>query len=501
MPGTHILIIGGGANGVAAFVQLVSELIVRGLHQNLILSVVERHNVIGEGLAFGTKQPGHLLNTQSGMMGIHPYEPGHYSNWLTANKHLVPEDEIKQYEDPEDSYTTRRLYSVYLQECFATYLTVAEQHGIEVNWVNGEATDVQVSPQGYRVIIDGAGSLACDVVILAPGTPRPNNYAELDSVEKYIDFPWPSNRLLSIPQDATVGILGTSLSAIDAVMTLVDNNHAGKISLVSPDGLLPRVQPRKESDYACTYLTLSTLHAIRRKALRSPTVFELFRVFRDEVHHYFGREVCWQNLKRKNKRAQSLLDQDIAAAEQGGDGVLNVVYATRDISETVWSWLSIEEKLRFRRWLGIDWQTTRHAMPMHNARRLRHLFLLDQLAVYSQLTEVRYDEGVFHSIVGTETITTEYLINATGPGNRVDEMKSTLINNLSNSGLIESYPAGGIRINTDTMQVVSSRCRTEGLYAIGHLANGMLIDSNAVWFNIKKIASMVQHIISQRSDH
>lgn len=501
MPGTHILIIGGGANGVAAFVQLVSELIIRGKHRHFSLTIVEKRNAIGEGLAFGTKQPGHLLNTQSGMMGIHPYEPTHYSNWLTANKHLVPEDELKQYDDPEDSYTTRRLYSVYLQECFARYIHLAEQHGIKVTRVNGEATDIHISPQGYRVRISRSESLNCDIVILAPGTPRPRNYAELESAEKYIDFPWPSSRLLSIPKDATVGILGTSLSAIDAVMTLVDNNHLGKISLVSPDGLLPRVQPRKEGDYECRYLTLSTLHAIRRKALHSPTVIELFRVFRDEVHHYYGRKICWKNLDRRNKSARALLDEDLSAAEQGGDGVLNVVYATRDISATVWTWLSVEEKLRFRRWLGIDWQITRHAMPMHNARRLRNLFDRNQLSVYGQLTEVRCEEGLFRSVVGTEAVTTEYLINATGPGNRVDDMKSTLITNLSESGIIEPYPAGGIRIDTRTMQVISSLDQTEGIYAIGHLTNGMLIDSNAVWFNIKKIASMVEHIICQRSDH
>ncbi len=498
MPGVHILIVGGGANGVAAFIQLVSELIIGEIHQNVRLTIVERNDVIGEGLAFGTKQPGHLLNTQSGLMGIYPYEPDHYGKWLAANRHLVPDDELKQYDDPEDSYTTRRLYSVYLQECFSEYIRLAQQHHIVVTCRNGEAIDIQPHTQGYRVLIEDEEWMNCDIVILAPGTPKSRTYEELKSFENYIDFPWPSYRLLNIPSDATIGILGTSLSSIDAVMTLVDNDHQGKIALLSPDGLLPRVQPRKENDYSCEYLTLPAVHAIRRNTLRSPTVFELFRLYQQEVHHYYGHKLCWRKLRRTGRSAQSLLEEDIAVAEQGGDGLLNVLYATREISTQVWEWLSVEDKQQFKRWLGIDWQITRHAMPMHNARRLKDLFSREKLFVYDDLKDVRSEANKFQLTHGNQTLSTDYVINATGPGNSVEEMKSKLIENIHKSGLIESYPAGGIRINTQTMEAISSRHRTDGIYAIGHITNGMLLDSNAVWFNVRAIASMVKHIVNRK---
>lgn len=497
MSETHILIIGGGANGVAAFIQLVSELIIRQLHQNVSFTIVEKNDVIGEGLAFGTKQPGHLLNTQSRLMGIHPFEPCHYSDWLETHKSLVPEQELKQYEDPEDSYTTRRLYSVYLQQCFAEYLDLAKRHRIQVDCVNAEATNIHVRPNGYRVEIDGSEPLDCSIVILAPGTPKPRMYEEFEPIDTYVDFPWPSKNLLKIPTDATVGVLGTSLSAIDAVMTLVDNNHSGKILLVSPDGLLPRVQPRKESDYECKYLTAEAIHAIRRNALRSPTAVELFRLFQKEVHHYYGHTLSWKELERNGRDARSLLEADIASAESGGDGLINVLYATREISAAVWNWLSVEEQQRFRKWLGIDWQITRHAMPIHNARRLKRLFDNDQLIVCGGLEDVKYNGSKFVMNCGNDIMETDYAVNATGPGGLVSEMKSKLIENIHASGIIEAYPLGGIKINPQTMQVVSSPHDTNCLYAVGHLTNGMLIDSNAVWFNIRMVATMVTDVVSR----
>lgn len=46
----------------------------------------------------------------------------------------------------------------------------------------------------------------------------------------------------NIPADEPVAIIGSSLSAIDALMTLADNAHKGNITFYSLDGLLPRVQ-------------------------------------------------------------------------------------------------------------------------------------------------------------------------------------------------------------------------------------------------------------------
>src|SRR5690606_19705726 len=127
-----------------------------------------------------------------------------------------------------------------------------------------------------------------------------------------------------IPRDADVCILGSSLSAIDAIMTLADCGHEGKIRLFSRDGLMPRVQPKDESDYERKFLKLSCIHRIRRTAWRQPTVKELFRLYQKEVENYMGHPIDWKATERKGIPAQQLLEEDIRIAEKGGDAFINI---------------------------------------------------------------------------------------------------------------------------------------------------------------------------------
>lgn len=493
----HILIIGGGACGVASFIHLVQELIIGGHHDDVKITLCEKGDTIGEGLAFGTRQPGHLLNTPASLMGIYSNEPGHYGDWLEANRHAVKEEEIKSYDDPEDAYTTRRLYSLYIQEAFHHYLSRAEEHGLEVACVHDEVVNILQDHKGYDMIFQKDNPIRSDYVILAPGTPKPDNYSEFRSLDEYIDFPWPSGKLLRIPAHATVGILGTSLSAIDAVMTLVDNQHQGVIKLFSPDGLLPRVQPNKMISYSCKYFTLAMAHAIRREHFRGPKISELFRLFKQEVAEYNGEDIDWKSSGRRNKSPEFLLDEDIKIAVSGGDAFIKILDAFRYDATPVWSLLSTQEKMNFKKWIGPEWNVTRHAMPLHNARRLQKLFSNKKLEVSGGFEDVRYDVDSRKFIAewrnGNEEV--HYLINATGPANTVDEMRSTLIQNLSSSGTIVPHEVGGIVIDPHTMQVVSSSGTAGRLYAVGHICNGLLMDVNAVWFNVKTIGVMIQHVV------
>ena len=75
----NITIIGGGACGTAVFIELLLQIATSGLASTIKISIIEKDKTLGYGLAFSTEQPGHLLNTQTQLMGIHVYEPGHFS--------------------------------------------------------------------------------------------------------------------------------------------------------------------------------------------------------------------------------------------------------------------------------------------------------------------------------------------------------------------------------------------------------------------------------------
>ncbi len=494
----HIVIIGGGACGVAAFIELFVQLKAGGHEHKVKITLIEPDE-IGKGLAFGTSQPGHLLNTQADLMGIHASEPAHYSEWLKSRSHEVSSETIG-LESPDDAYSTRRLYSNYLQEQFQHYYQIAEASGAAPTIIHKQAINVVRADNYWNILLDDGEHIPAAYVLLALGTPKPDNYPELLGIDNYIDFPWPSQPILErIGKEDTVGILGSSLSAIDAVMTLVDNDHRGPIHLYSPDGMLPRVQSKEDTKYERKFLTQSAAHQIKRTRLRSPRVTELFRLFRKEAEHYNGTTIDWQNTGRTQKPAREYLLDDIRIAQTGGDAFMNILYALRYEAGTIWHWLSVEEKKKFKRWIGGYWTRNRHGMPLANALRLQQLFESERLFVHPDFKQVEFDPQLNQFMVkyAEHTDHVNYLINATGPGTKIDQMKSTLIQNLRQATLIEAYEPGGIKIEPTTMQVVSNRAIQEQLYAVGHLCNGMLLDVNAVWFNVKTVARACKHMLTK----
>ncbi|GGB76973.1 FAD/NAD(P)-binding protein [Dyadobacter sediminis] len=495
----HITIIGGGACGISAFIELFLQFRIAGLHQQVSITIIEENQEVGKGLAFGTKQPGHILNTQADLMGIHYTEPQHFSEWLIENAESV-EDEVVDNQGRNEAFTTRRLYGDYLKAQFDHYFELAQKEGMQVEIIHASALEVEKTRDGFTVHLSGEKTHSCHYLILAPGTPVANNYPDLENKKNYFPSPWPSSLIIeNVPKTANVGVLGSSLSAIDALMTLADNGHEGKITFYSLDGLLPRVQPENPEPYECKFLTLKNLHQIQRSKLRNPKVKELFRLFMQEAEDYAGKKIDWKATERVGKPASELLKQDIRIAQEGGDALIVIPYALRYTSSEMWKNLDESERIRFKKWLGGYWGINRHCMPLVNAERINRLFDNQQLKIIPELKEVTHDpeKGFVLTYGDGQTTTEEFLINATGPASSVKMMKSELMAALAESGLVEPEPVGGIKIHAQTMQIVKDSKPYPNFYALGHITNGTLLDVNAVWFNVKTIGNLCQHLTSQ----
>ncbi|MBN7813416.1 FAD/NAD(P)-binding protein [Algoriphagus sp. H41] len=497
MEKTTVAIIGGGACGVAALAELMVQLKIADRHRDTQILLIEKRKEVGQGLAFGTDQPGHLLNTQADLMGIHSFEPDHFSRWLKKHR-KDSSGEVKGGATLDDSYTTRRLYGEYIKEQALHYLQEAGKIGLDVTVLHEEAIDLIPKDARWRIHLATGPARIADHVILVPGTPKPNDFPEFEGLSSFFDFPWPSEPIVNgIPKDTEVCVLGSSLSAIDTIMTLTDSGHRGKIRLFSLDGLLPRVQPKEEAAYRRKFLTLSRVHRIRRTDWREPKVKELFRLFQQEAEHYQGGPIDWKATGRVGLPADQLLERDIRIALEGGDAFINILYDLRYESSQMWEWLSISEKQRFKQWLGPYWTVTRHAMPLVNAERLSGLFKSGRLEVNFPMHRVSYDgerEKFVLEYGNGQRHEGSYLINATGPATEVGKMKSTLMQNLLKSGVVEAYPVWGIRVDPDRMEVIGKHQSHGNLYAVGHICNGVLLDVNAVWFNVRCIATLCKHI-------
>jgi uncharacterized NAD(P)/FAD-binding protein YdhS len=485
-----IAIIGGGACGVAAFVDLVVRICEESIQDKTELVWFEKKKELGYGLAFGTDQKGHILNTETDLMGIFSHEPGHFSEWI---KERYP----KLYEQDEKVFTPRKVYGGYLSDMASLFIKKAKKEKLSVSRIEEEVCDLDYAEGTYELSYDEGEKLCADYVILALGTPSPNTYEELKPYSKYFHSPWPGDPIVEKSKDAgSVGIMGTSLSGIDSVMTLMDNGFDGKIYMFSPDGLLPKVQPYETKPFNRKCLTLPNVHEYRRNALKKPALKQLYWLFIKDVK-LDCPDMDWEIERRFGYYALTLLEKDLEWAEKGGDPLLRMAYALRHDASTLWYWLSEEDKLHFHQWLGIHWGINRHAMPIQNAEKLQKLLKSGKLKVVSCVSKakaVRDGEAFELKSDAGQKFEVDLLINATGSPSGLEQMDLKLVNSMLQKKMLLPYKAGGAVISSKTMQSVAPHAGSD-LYVTGHLANGMLMDVNAVWFNVQMISKMTEEIV------
>ncbi|ABA80733.1 NAD(P)-binding protein [Rhodobacter sphaeroides] len=210
----HVLIVGGGASGAL----MAAHLLTRG-HGLFRITLVERDGPVGAGIAYATREAEHLLNTRVHNMSAFPDRPDHFRQWLAAE----PEGRFST----GDSFVPRGLYRRYLEEILAPW-----RAGAQLTCVGGECLRIEEVGRGVIAhFSDGSVRLA-DVAILATGHPRPD-----PAEDRLLQDPW---RAADVPPDARVVLLGSGLTMIDKVLTLLANGHRGEIVALSRRGLLPR---------------------------------------------------------------------------------------------------------------------------------------------------------------------------------------------------------------------------------------------------------------------
>jgi len=491
----NICIVGGGACGVAAFIELFIQVTTQELQDKVSITIIEKSSKAGYGLAFGTEEKGHLLNTQSELMGIYSREVQHFTDWLSENAKKT-RGKVEENGEMESAYTSRIMYGDYLYEQFTHYLQKAKELGVSAELVCGEANDIDYEENHFSVSLKAGDPIICDYVILALGNPEATNFKEFEKHPQFQNTPWPSHKVLKLVEpDDHVGILGSSLSAIDTIMTLVDNGHKGMITCFSLEGLLPRVQPINNIEIEREILTLKKVHQIKRAHFRAPTVKEIFRLFILEVERLKGEIMDWKKVDRMGGDPYEYLKEDIASAENGGDPLLNVAYSLRYDAATLWSWLSRDQKNLFKKWIGPQWTINRHGMPLANAKKLVPLFESGMLNVFADAGDIEHRGVSFNIKYGeNKNQSVDKLINATGSPSKLEAMDCSLTSNMVRKGLIRPYEGGGALINELTMEVLNPNS-IPGIYATGHMVNGMLLDVNAVWYNVRSIASLTKDII------
>ncbi|MBI2234486.1 MAG: FAD/NAD(P)-binding protein, partial [Micavibrio aeruginosavorus] len=202
-----IVIVGGGFCGTMVLHHLMQQ----GGLPPLDIAFYDDHGRHGRGVAYSTPYPEHLLNVPAGGMSALPDHADHFVKWLG------------QGADPARFYP-RMTYGDYLHHFMDEALALAKTRGHHIRLLT-EAFPLD------------AGRNEDTFYVFATGTSQPR---------------WPGGavaedaRLLAHPYGGSVPssakcviILGTGLSAVDAILTLNKTGYMGRIVCISRGGLWP----------------------------------------------------------------------------------------------------------------------------------------------------------------------------------------------------------------------------------------------------------------------
>ncbi|MFJ8197213.1 FAD/NAD(P)-binding protein [Streptomyces sp. NPDC096152] len=258
-----MLIVGAGLAGTATAIRLLCF-----ARRPLEVILLERHpNYRSAGVAYHQDgNPwGHVFNIQAGRMSVFREDVLDFVRWANheADRTHWPAP-WAEFTFVEQGPAPRRIFQHYLIDRLAKASKEACP-GVVLVEADGEAIDVELTSSGVEVTVrqwsapQGSGLPArqgseptvilADHVILATGLElrEPPFAAEVLAHPAFVRNPFSEagvRQLSALSPEATVAIVGSTLSAYDSAGLLLRQGHLGPIYLLSKTGTIFRTYPR-----------------------------------------------------------------------------------------------------------------------------------------------------------------------------------------------------------------------------------------------------------------
>jgi uncharacterized NAD(P)/FAD-binding protein YdhS len=436
----------------------------------------------------------------------------------------------------------------YLEARFNQAVATARKHGMTVTlYPRHEITDIRRAGARVRLVAHGPQTDGCperfaDAVLLATG-----HWFTHSRQENYFDSPWPANKLLAdIPPGAQLAVIGTSLSAIETVLTLTSDGHfvgdAGgrftyiasntpkRVTLYSRSGLLPKVRG-KLGAHVNTFLTPSALKKIRRQTLAA--TFELLNA---ELEAIYGRPIDWQQLLEPAGCPAEALRHYVKEAETGDAPEGSVIWQTvlYQAFPYIREWylkLTDHDRQRFDRDYTSAFFAHAATQPRINAAKLLALFNAGLVSVvrlgrrYRFYRDDRHGRYCFDYTDRNGQIKSDryrYVVDARGQPTSLATDTSELARNLLASihaqgnqqpadrvpvwrrhaatgdrePLSDAAQHGSIRIDPQTHRVVRPDFGPgSAVYAVGAMTRGQIIDTSMAHGISRSTATIADDLI------
>lgn len=462
----RIAIVGAGFSGTL----LAAHLVERCRH-GVQVRLYERGNSFARGMAYSTSNPSHLLNAPAGRMSAFPDRPDDFVEWLRG---LPPRfcPSLPERVSGAD-FVSRRLYGAYLQHILGEALW-GRRGRSTLDLVTDEARDVEDTPHGLDVTTALGRRAMADVVVLAAGNLPPSPPPVADPAfyasARYRNDPWEPGALDDLDPDAPVLLIGTGLTMVDCLVSLLDQGHRGPVHALSRRGLLPRAHA------PCA----RPASAIDPGDLPG-TMVGLLRFLRAE-----GR-----------------------AAEAEGRDWRCVLDGMRGHLPALWQGLAEGERRRFLRHLRPWWDVHRHRMAPAVARRVEAALASGRLRTHAARIE-RYvppaEDGPAGLVTvecrgrggGRVRVEAARVINCTGPALDPMGARDPLVSNLLASGMAAPGELGlGIETTPEGRVVAAHGAPHANVYAVGPLTRERFWESTAVGEIRAQVLALAEHLVER----
>ena len=420
-----IAIVGGGASGVLTAYHL------RQLSIPARIVIVEPRPELALGLAYSSPSRQHLLNVPAGKISALPGHPDHFVEWLKAD--------YDPNVDPTD-FVPRAVFGQYLQSLIANLP--------EIEHLRTTVIDCRLQENHAQLSLANGSLLEADAVVLALGNfapaPLPGVSAELEGNGVYCRSAWSDATYIDLDPDGPVTLIGTGLTAVDALLRLRESGHRGTITAVSRHGALPEAHAPYTPLTAC--------------ALQGPAPHTARQLLR-QVHRGLKSTTDWRA----------------------------VIDSLRERTNQLWLALPLAEQKRFRRHLLRRWEIVRHRMAPVIAARISHELAqgtfvtrqgnLESIApgAHGAHVQIRTNGGRLLRILAAR------VINCTGPDMNYQRVDSPLLKSLFHQGLIVPGPlGGGLWSGLDGALHAVDGTVSGILYTVGPGRLGTLLESIAI---------------------
>eukprot|EP00026_Physarum_polycephalum_P005302 Phypoly_transcript_05334.p1 GENE.Phypoly_transcript_05334~~Phypoly_transcript_05334.p1 ORF type:complete len:525 (-),score=68.09 Phypoly_transcript_05334:321-1895(-) len=444
-----IAIVGGGASGALVAYQLLRR---SDAHARVVLIDPHAHESLGRGLAYSTPIHKHLLNVPAGKITALPEDPAHFLRWLRENHDANATGEC---------FAPRPVFGTYIHSLLSSVSHKLDHRASSV-------TDCRLAGAKATLRLADGGSVEADAVVLATGNfdPAllPGIAQEAITQGVYCHSAWAESTFSDLDKNSEVALIGTGLTAVDALLRLRETGHRGRVLALSRHSVFP---------------------------------------FRHAPYTPLKEPIFYAPFPNKARELLRGFHQAIASGMEWRA----VVDSLRAVTNDIWLALPVTEQKRFNRHLRHRWEVARHRMAPQIAESI------DAELAAGTLVRVR---GSLHSIVpannGAKLCArtrsgeiNEYavarVINCTGPSNNYARVGSPLFASLFAQGLATPGPLGAcVWTNADGALRNRDGGFSDVLFLVGPGRQGTLLESIAIPEIHEQAADMAQFLTTRRNE-